>query len=219
MKRRAFNRCLVLDGREGMGRRPQHAGGDGRIHPSFPPPVRPHRRSDGPRDGAPRQSGTVNSSLTLRPSARLWVNRGWWASDGSRPQTRQGCWATDLTCSRSRTRRGSGKVSTLLSICPWSGPCPSFVRPTRAAPCCRAPLWSRLRLVRRKGSKSRRPSLEGLLHALAIRRCRPLLLGQGAMCPHCGVLAAGERIETCEQPIPQLSRRYRSSAARSANPP
>ena len=38
MKRRAFNRCLVLDGREGMRRQPQHAGGDGRIHPSFPPP-------------------------------------------------------------------------------------------------------------------------------------------------------------------------------------
>ena len=29
---------------------------------------------------------------------------------------RQGCWATVLTWSRSRTRRGSGKASTLLSI-------------------------------------------------------------------------------------------------------
>ena len=34
----------------------------------------------------PRQSGTVNSSLTLRPSARLWTKRTWWASAGWRPQ-------------------------------------------------------------------------------------------------------------------------------------
>ena len=34
---------------------------------------------------------------------------------GVRPQTRQGCWATYLTCSRSRTRRGSGRARTFLS--------------------------------------------------------------------------------------------------------
>ena len=38
IERRAFNRCLVLDGRKGMHPEPQHAGGDGWIHPSIPPP-------------------------------------------------------------------------------------------------------------------------------------------------------------------------------------
>jgi len=64
----------------------------------------------------PRHSGTVNSSLTLRLSARLCAKRRWWASAGRRPQTRQGSLATDLTCSRSRTRRGSGNPSVVLSI-------------------------------------------------------------------------------------------------------
>ena len=64
----------------------------------------------------PRHKGTVNSSLTLRPSARLCVKRRWWVSQGWRPQTRQGCLATCLTCSRSRTRRGSDKANALLSI-------------------------------------------------------------------------------------------------------
>jgi hypothetical protein len=71
-QRRAFNRCLVLDGREGMGRQPQHAGGDGRIHPASL-----HHTTSSPQRWpsrwCPRQSGTVNSSLTLRPRARLWV--------------------------------------------------------------------------------------------------------------------------------------------------
>ena len=58
----------------------------------------------------PRHSGTVNSSLTLRPSARLCAKRRWWASEGWRPQIRHGCWATNLTCSRSRIRRGSGNA-------------------------------------------------------------------------------------------------------------
>ena len=74
------------------------------------------RRSGGPRDGVLDTRGTVNSSLTLRPSARVWANRRWWASDGRPPQIRQGCLATDLTCSRSRIRRGSGRVSKLLSM-------------------------------------------------------------------------------------------------------
>jgi hypothetical protein len=64
----------------------------------------------------PRHSGTVNSSLTLRPSARDCAKRRWWASAGQRPQMRHGCLATDLTCSRSRMRRGADKVSTVLSI-------------------------------------------------------------------------------------------------------
>ena len=38
IERRAFNRRLVLDGREGMRPQPQHVGGDGRVHPSIPPP-------------------------------------------------------------------------------------------------------------------------------------------------------------------------------------
>jgi hypothetical protein len=40
--------------------------------------------------------GTVNSSLTLRPSARGWAKRRWWGSAGVRPQTMQGCVATNL---------------------------------------------------------------------------------------------------------------------------
>ncbi len=38
IKRGAFNRRLLLDGREGMRLQPQYAGGDGRIHASNPPP-------------------------------------------------------------------------------------------------------------------------------------------------------------------------------------
>jgi hypothetical protein len=37
------------------------------------------------------------------------------APEGWRPQTRQGRLATARTCARSRTRRGSGKISKLLS--------------------------------------------------------------------------------------------------------
>src|SRR5262249_47255072 len=64
----------------------------------------------------PRHSGTVNSSLTLRPRARDCAKRRWWASAGRRPQIRHGCLATDLTCSRSRMRRGDDRVSRVLSI-------------------------------------------------------------------------------------------------------
>jgi hypothetical protein len=45
----------------------------------------------------PRHNGTVNSSLTLRPRARLCAKRRWWASAGRRPQIRQGCCATNMT--------------------------------------------------------------------------------------------------------------------------
>jgi len=38
IERGAFNRRLLLDGREGMRPQPQYAGGDGRIHASNPPP-------------------------------------------------------------------------------------------------------------------------------------------------------------------------------------
>ena len=44
------------------------------------------------------------------------MKRRWWASAGCRPQIRQEWVATDLTWSRSRFRRGSGNVKTLLSI-------------------------------------------------------------------------------------------------------
>ena len=37
-ERGAFNRRLLLDGREGMRPQPNHAGGDGRMHPSISPP-------------------------------------------------------------------------------------------------------------------------------------------------------------------------------------
>ena len=50
----------------------------------------------------PRQRGTTNSSLTLRPSADDWANRQVVRSAGRRPQTRQGSLATALRCSRSR---------------------------------------------------------------------------------------------------------------------
>ena len=64
-------------------------------------PVFPHHAASSPQRctsrWCPRQRGTVNSSLTLRLSARLCVKRRWWASAGRRPQIRQGCWATSLT--------------------------------------------------------------------------------------------------------------------------
>src|SRR6266700_5144849 len=63
-----------------------------------------------------RQSGTVNSSLTLRPSARAWAKRRWWGSQGRRPQNRQGREATNLRCALSRYRFGSPIDSTLLSM-------------------------------------------------------------------------------------------------------
>ena len=37
-----------------------------------------------------RQSGTTNSSLTLRPSARAWAKRRWCGSEGVRPQNEAG---------------------------------------------------------------------------------------------------------------------------------
>src|SRR6266851_3258413 len=63
-----------------------------------------------------RQSGTVYSSLTLRPSARAWVKRRWCGSQGFRPQNRQGCEATNLRWALSRYRRGSPIGSMLLSM-------------------------------------------------------------------------------------------------------
>ena len=79
---------------------------------SHQPPSSPQRCAS---RWCPRHSGTVNSSLTLRPSAGDRANRRWWASAGRRPHTKQGCLATDLTCSRSRMRRGVGRLSTVLS--------------------------------------------------------------------------------------------------------
>jgi hypothetical protein len=58
----------------------------------------------------------VNSSLTFRPSARLWVKRRWWASQGCRPQIRQGCCATNLRCSRSRMRVAEGRRGRISTI-------------------------------------------------------------------------------------------------------
>ena len=52
------------------------------------------------------QMGTVKRSLTFRPIARCSANLRWCASDGVRPQTRQGCEATNFRCSRSRSRTG-----------------------------------------------------------------------------------------------------------------
>ena len=70
--------------------------------------------SDGcPCDGFDRQSGTVNSSLTLRPIARGCVNCRWWALAGLLPQIRHGCDATNLRWALSRCRRGSLIVSSL----------------------------------------------------------------------------------------------------------
>ena len=66
----------------------------------------------------PRQSGTVNSSLTLSPIARGCAKRRWCGSEGCRPQTRQGCEATNFRWALSRNRFGSAIASWLLSI--WS---------------------------------------------------------------------------------------------------
>ena len=82
-------------------------------------PVLTHHAASSPQRWTsrwcPRQSGTVNSSLTLRPSAADCAKRRWWASAGRRPHTKHGCLATDLTCSRSRMRRGVGRLNTALS--------------------------------------------------------------------------------------------------------
>jgi hypothetical protein len=82
----------------------------------------------------PRHSGTTNSSLALRPSARCCAKRRWWASAGRRPQIKHACLATNLMCSLSRTRRGSGWVSPLLSMALASAgtaPRTASPRPTR----------------------------------------------------------------------------------------
>ena len=49
-------------------------------------------------------------------TAGLRGNRKWWASQGWRPQTRQGCFATNRRCCLSRSRLVSGRVSKLLSM-------------------------------------------------------------------------------------------------------
>src|SRR5262245_36207180 len=64
----------------------------------------------------PTHKGTVNSSLTLRPIARGCAKRRRCGSDGCRPQIRQGCEATNFRCALSRSRLGSAKASSLLSI-------------------------------------------------------------------------------------------------------
>ncbi len=60
--------------------------------------------------------GTVKASDTFRPSALGWENFRWWASAGCRPQTRQGCVATNLRWSLSRRRFTSGMARRLLSM-------------------------------------------------------------------------------------------------------
>jgi hypothetical protein len=81
----------------------------------------------------PRHSGTTNSSLALRPSARCCAKRRWWASAGRRPQIKHACLATNLMCSLSRKRRGSGCVSRLLSM-PFGGAGPPDPRGRRTLP-------------------------------------------------------------------------------------
>lgn len=58
-------------------------------------------------------NGELVTDLTTERAAL--VKRRWWASQGIRPQTRHGCWATRWTCSRSQTRRGSSSARALLS--------------------------------------------------------------------------------------------------------
>ena len=70
----------------------------------FPPTMRLRRRRCGDRGDGVRQTGTVYSSLTLRPRARGWAKRIWWASLGILPQTTQSWVATNLQCSLSRRR-------------------------------------------------------------------------------------------------------------------
>jgi hypothetical protein len=60
--------------------------------------------------------GTVNSSLTICASPRACANRRWCGSQCSRPQTRQGCFATNRRCCLSLSRFASGRASTLLSM-------------------------------------------------------------------------------------------------------
>jgi antitoxin VapB len=44
------------------------------------------------------------------------IDRKWRGSHGSRPQTKQGCFATNRRCCLSLSRLGSGRVRTLLSM-------------------------------------------------------------------------------------------------------
>src|SRR5262249_57586075 len=66
--------------------------------------------------------GTVNSSLTRRPSAEGWINRRWWGSDGVRPHTRHGCLETNFRCSLSRRRTvlANGETASLRGVLPDS---------------------------------------------------------------------------------------------------
>ena len=67
-------------------------------------------------------SGTVNSSLTLRPRARLCANRRWCASDWS-PAANQTWLVRDkFTWLRSRSRRGSESGKYALFDGPWTAP-------------------------------------------------------------------------------------------------
>jgi len=52
----------------------------------------------------------------LLPQSACCAKRRWCGSQGSRPQTRQGCFATNRRCCLSRSRLVSGRVSTLLSM-------------------------------------------------------------------------------------------------------
>src|SRR5262249_18583226 len=96
-------------------REPQRAGGPGRIEPEFLPPsgfiaVTMQLAMMSPTE---RYREFV---ADLATEGRVCAKRRWCGSEGRRPQTRHGWFIMCRMWSRSRRRRGSGKVSTPFSI-------------------------------------------------------------------------------------------------------
>src|SRR5215472_1866870 len=93
---------------------PQHASGGCRINTELVPP-RGFVAAAMDLAVVPATERDSEFITDLAPSAGDCAKRRWWASAGRRPHTKHGCLATDLTWSRSRMRRGVGKLSTVLS--------------------------------------------------------------------------------------------------------
>jgi len=94
---------------------PEHTGCDGRINPDSRPPCGFIAVTMDLAMMSPAQwhRELIADFAAQRPAlgkAQVWASHGW------RPQIRQGCWATNLTWSRSRMRRGSGCARTVLSM-------------------------------------------------------------------------------------------------------
>ena len=203
IERRAFNRCLVLDGREGMRLQPQHAGGDGRINPSAPPPCGFVAAAvDLAMMPAAQRDGELIADLAAeRPAlgkSQVMGVRGLSAANqarvlGDRPDVIP-------VADPARLRQGQRALVDQPSSAGRVFGC-SFVRP-RGLRRGAAGLAGRVSgSSAGRSRKGRQLGLEGLLHALGVRRCQPVLLAQGPMRPDCRVVAAAKVIEFGEKPI------------------